>query len=490
MRSSMAVIAATVTALGCVACKKNVSDAPGGSGSAAASGGSGSAAASGGSGTATGAGADDGEVLPPAAAVDEAGARKLVDAWLAAQNSGDLPAYEAVYAAKLEGIKRVGARTWRFDRAGWLADRKRMFKHPMTVAVRDVTVRGGATAATVDFVQTFSQGKFKDEGPKHLVLVRGPSGFQIAREEMLRSDVGGPAANGKASAYVVLVIDKQPYVVIAADADEAWGTGRPRGPFEEMHKLATMDASKAPMAATWAGRAMKVFAHDGTSCDATVGALKLVAGGTPHFGEVQIWNGDPNMSDDGRTWSAAERTRAVWGLSTPYLVAQLTVSGACQPVIAVDPASAAVVFAPVPATAPDPAAVAAFRKLPAYADLQRDFTETYEGKGEWATEPAVVAHAAGGRRFVVVSATEGSGCGEFLGQLSVIFEDKSGTLTPVPGPDGFLRVDLIVDTDGDGAIEVVGAIEDYSMVTGHFVPAAGSFTPAIAVSFPNNDCGC
>src|SRR5204863_8493141 len=144
-------------------------------------------------------------------------------------------AYEKLYAPKIEGIKRVGARTWRFDRAGWLKDRERMFKHPMTVAAGDVVVRGSGIAATVDLVQTFTQGKFKDEGPKHLVLIKGPSGFQIAREEMLRSDVGGAAAAGKASAYVVMEIDKKPYVVITADANADWGDGVLTGPIEDVH---------------------------------------------------------------------------------------------------------------------------------------------------------------------------------------------------------------------------------------------------------------
>jgi len=103
----------------------------------------------------------------------------------------------------------------------------------------------------------------------------------------------------------------------------------------------------------------------------------------------------------------------------------------------------------------------------------------------------VTAFAAGSARFVVVSASEGSGCGDFLGQLAAIFEAQGGKLTLVSNPaDGFLRVDLLVDSDGDGKVEVIGALEDYRMVTGHFVPAAKGFTAATEVTFPNNDCGC
>ncbi|MBI4956908.1 MAG: hypothetical protein HY908_33135 [Myxococcales bacterium] len=175
MRTQQVMIAMCSAALAFGACKTK-DEAPA-TGSARAGSGSGSATASAsGSGAASGSGGARVELLT----VDEAGAKKLVDAWLAAQNSGDFAAYEALYAPKLEGIKRVGARSWRFDRAGWLADRKRMFKHPMTVGAKDIAVRGSSIAATVDLVQTFSQGKFKDEGPKHLVLVKEWSGVAFS----------------------------------------------------------------------------------------------------------------------------------------------------------------------------------------------------------------------------------------------------------------------------------------------------------------------
>ena len=51
-------------------------------------------------------------------------AEALLKAWLAAQNEGDFEAYQALYAKKFEGIKRVGAREFHFDHDGWLEDRK------------------------------------------------------------------------------------------------------------------------------------------------------------------------------------------------------------------------------------------------------------------------------------------------------------------------------------------------------------------------------
>ena len=76
-------------------------------------------------------------------------------------------------------------------------------------------------------------------------------------------------------------------------------------------------------------------------------------------------------------------------------------------------------------------------------------------------------------------------------ELAAVFEEQNGTWKLVSDPSqGFLRVESIVDTDGDGKVELIGAMDDFRMITGHFVPAATGFTPAVEVSLPNNDCGC
>jgi hypothetical protein len=486
MRTQRVMIALCSAALVVGACKGNKDKGAGGTATGSASG-SAVAALDG----ATAAGGGDGSGKNPMLTVDEAGARKLVDAWLAAQNGGDFAAYETLYAPRMEGIKRVGARTWRFDRAGWLNDRKRMFKHAMNVQARDVVVRGSSIAATVELTQTFSQGKFKDEGPKHLVLIKGPTGFQIAREEMLRSDIGGAAAAGNASAYVVMEIDKKPYVVITADAQPAWGDGVFGAPIDDVHKLVMMKAPRAPSAATWTTRVMKVFDASGKACDASVGGLALVSGGTPHFGEVQVWNGDPDMTADGKVWTPAERAEAVWGMATPYLVGELAVTGDCKPVVAIDPKTTAVIYGEVDTDTHDhDEAVNTFRNLPAFKAIQKDWADNYSGQGDWVQSPEVTTYTGGGRTFVVVAGQEGDGCGEFAGALSVVFENTGSKLTPLPGPDGYLDVSLLLDTDGDGAVEVVGKVDDYRMMAGYYEQTASAMAPMIEVSFPNNDCGC
>src|SRR5690606_40600880 len=69
------------------------------------------------------------------------------DLWLAAQNQGDFAAYQAMYAARFSGVRRSGAVTAAFDRAGWMKDRAGMFKRAMRVEVTGVTIeRQGAGA--------------------------------------------------------------------------------------------------------------------------------------------------------------------------------------------------------------------------------------------------------------------------------------------------------------------------------------------------------
>jgi hypothetical protein len=127
-----------------------------------------------GSGSATASGSGSGSGAPtkaPVAKLAKADVEAVLAAWLAAQTSGTYDAYAQLYADKFEGVRRSGPRVRRFDRAGWLADRKRMFAKPMTVSTSAPAISMAGAMATVDVVQTFAQGTFKDVGPKRLIVV-------------------------------------------------------------------------------------------------------------------------------------------------------------------------------------------------------------------------------------------------------------------------------------------------------------------------------
>ncbi len=142
------------------------------------------------------------ETRPPAVQVADAAQRLdarsfssdaaagVLKRWLAAQNQGDFAAYERVYGPSFTGVKRVGKTARSFDRAGWLADRKRMFRKKLRVAAAAVTIApDGHGGGTITFEQTWSSGRFKDVGTKRLFVAPGARGMQIVREVMLDSTV-------------------------------------------------------------------------------------------------------------------------------------------------------------------------------------------------------------------------------------------------------------------------------------------------------------
>lgn len=122
--------------------------------------------------------------------VDRRDAEALRAAWLAAQNKGDFAGYQKLYGDKFTGVRRSGKQVRRFDRAGWVADRGRMFQKPMEVTVDAVHVIAHEARTHLFFTQTFEQGSYKDTGRKWMALERAADGaLRIAREEMLDSTI-------------------------------------------------------------------------------------------------------------------------------------------------------------------------------------------------------------------------------------------------------------------------------------------------------------
>ncbi|MBK7072055.1 MAG: nuclear transport factor 2 family protein [Myxococcales bacterium] len=127
---------------------------------------------------------------PRAATPDElAAAQAFVDRWLATQNAGDFAGYQALYADRFRGVRRTGRAVRRFDRPGWLADRKAMFRRPTVVAADHVVVYVAGPERQVFFTQTWSQGRFKDVGTKNLILEGTGAATKIRYEELLGSRV-------------------------------------------------------------------------------------------------------------------------------------------------------------------------------------------------------------------------------------------------------------------------------------------------------------
>ena len=95
--------------------------------------------------------------------------KALMDRWLTAQNDGDFTTYEELYAARLEGVRRSGEKVVRLDRAGWVKERKRMFKRKMVVELSDLEIDVFTRSAIATFTQRWASGKYEDIGPKQIV---------------------------------------------------------------------------------------------------------------------------------------------------------------------------------------------------------------------------------------------------------------------------------------------------------------------------------
>ncbi|TNF33295.1 MAG: nuclear transport factor 2 family protein [Deltaproteobacteria bacterium] len=125
----------------------------------------------------------------PLAAPSEDDARALLERWLAAQNGGDQAAYAALYADGFSGVRRSGEKVRRFDRKGWLKDRKGMFAKPMTVAAHDVVYATGGGSGFLVFLQSWKNEGYQDLGPKTLRIGRDADGQLRIREEELHASV-------------------------------------------------------------------------------------------------------------------------------------------------------------------------------------------------------------------------------------------------------------------------------------------------------------
>jgi len=409
----------------------------------------------------------------------------LVDRWKAAQNQGDFAAYQGLYARRMTGVKRVGARVFRFDRAGWMADRGRMFKKKMEVATDKVEIKTTGPSALVRLEQTFKQGSFQDVGPKELVVVREGSDLRIAREEMMASTVvAGPAAaaaGGLADFYFVL--DGE---VLLDDGGGASEKGKPALLAEpgsaSFRARADVDRSSLePPLAALVGKKLTLYGPDGKSCQTGLDRLSLVAGLTPHFGTAAVWRGE----DGSPPLSEAEIAGEVWSGGRTVLVGR---PAACKGLFARASSAPVVAFVPVQDKTLSSRAQAAFRKLPEWAATQKSFVDT-GGTGSWdegevPIEILLYRHPQSGKTWAVVHASGGNFCSEFGAEMTAIFEQVgSGWKNRGAANLEPFTPAAAVDLDGDGEPEFVEGLR----LIGDTGDGWGTLRE---FAYPDHDCPC
>ena len=173
------------------------------------------------------------KVVPAAAAgpvLTPAVVEQLVTRWAAVQNAGDFAGYEALYAAEMQGVLRVGGKSRVLDRAGWMKSRERMFKRGFELEVENVEVEVTGSTGSARFIQTFTAKKFRDRGPKVLSIALVNGEARIVEEKMLESvvDSNGPLAPGQAIERIPKAVRKL-LAEKVGDAKFSFGITQPLG---------------------------------------------------------------------------------------------------------------------------------------------------------------------------------------------------------------------------------------------------------------------
>jgi hypothetical protein len=438
--------------------------------------------------------------VPAAPGVEESRARDVVERWLRAQNEGDLATYEGLYAQRFRGEKRAGERLYSFDRAGWLADRKKMFGKPMKVSVEDVRVSVGQASATVELVQSFAQGNFADRGPKLLVLAREGDALKIASERMLASELASGSVPGDAAGFWFVVhVHGEPYVVLEKGAPASWGEGALGKPDSSGDAFAVLQATGAKLPAERAARRatkLRVLDVEGKSCEASVASLSLLAPLQPHFGEACAFEGRPGCGPEVTDEPLAPEAIAkrLWSMVLPgdlSLVGKL--EGGCDGSFAV-PAGSELDVWPLsgsnPATAEQ--ALAAARKTPLYAAVSRDYRAFMEGSGElrddWALESS--PHGlTGNDALLFVDLRASAGCADFNASVSFLMSVADGKAPrPLLGVRDAGMTTAVLDLGRDGTLELLSRPSEFSGALTRLTKSGAQRVDAVPLSYL--DCGC
>ena len=436
-------------------------------------------------------------LLAVEAPVGERDVRAAVDHWLAAQNAGDFAAYEKLYASRFTGVRRSGPRTARFDRAGWMRDRARMFAKPMTVGAADVKVHAAGSVALVTFTQTFSQGTFKDAGPKQLVFVRDAGALKISTERMLRSSLlSASVPKDDRFRYVV-----SGALLLSSEPDEAWATGPikyDRKALEEKElKVAERRADPAklpPEILRWRDRPLRLIDAAGGTCEAKVRGFKILSRAVPHFGTVQEW---AEMKE-------SEVGKQAWELGQKVLVGDL--DRPCPGARWAQPAAL-----PAAASNGGEDLDAALRKH-ALAEVRRSSHWQYlqslyrdegvKGVKHWdelkerPLKMRLFRAKVAGRDVRLVSVTgaywQEGGCDAAGDDLWLLYEDRDGKLVRRNTDEHKVQPIAAIDSDGDGNSELLfePLPTSYTTEVGRLLLDGDKWDTIEVVEYPFMDCPC
>jgi len=425
-------------------------------------------------------------------AKDQKDVKDLLDKWLSAQNTGNFSVYEPCYASRFQGVRRTGNFTLRLDRAGWMKDRGRMFKKPMTVQMDKVVIVLTPPSAVVKFEQTWASGKYKDVGPKEMVVVLENGAWKISREELLQSNV---LAGRKGKVYG------------AAEGERFFFT---RGGGEALHVILDEKPDQqgggsslalengdvvSPSLRVSKYSSFRFFDQDGQTCTGSIGRTEVMSLATPHFGTTQKW-GSGSMAPE-------EVAREKWDLGRLVLAGHVEKSDCgdrdiqwAQPL-----QYKGVVVSGKGSDPMEDKGLKLFRGLASYAAVQKRFEQETGSRTPWDDVPnehpriSIYAPPSNPRNQVVsVFMMSGMGCGgDFTGQLWALWRvEPDGTWSEISFESADHAFSLVpvnaMDSNGSGGLEWT-AREGMSKT--HFLRLDGVFlVPEKTMEIPFYDCPC
>lgn len=412
-------------------------------------------------------------------ALEQSDVRSFISNWIKAQNEGDFENYASLYADKFLGVKRAGDRTSKFERAGWLEDRKKMFASPMKVDAKDIEIRSASQSAVVRFVQQWSSKSFEDIGPKQLVLVGQDGQLKIAREEMLKSEIRKD--NGKATTTGFIFVFEQ-MAAITHGGKTGLGIERFDGDASFNLRRESKVGAKLPDKIT-------TYSVEGKACTAQPTTPWRVAQVIPHFSQVQFWNGE---IEGHPPLPIKEKEQAVWEMANP--VEAVGLKGCDDALWALSPgAPIPTVFALGEATEQEQRdAEKMLQTTDAYKRVQERFSEL-GGKGRWAAVPQLRVFKHENSRLIAASATAaqavGDECGGYQGHMIAIFASTPSGLQHVASAiDGEREIRAIFDLGSDGELELLtdGAVgQELWRINDGKLQLLAEFSP-----IGNFDCAC
>jgi hypothetical protein len=383
-----------------------------------------------------------------------------------------------------------------------MKDRKTMIAPGLLVEANDVAIGVTKDLATVHFVQHYKSPRFEDLGPKQFVVIATVAGPRIAREEMLSSSIqmqglGKGLANRlhAAEAGGVFLVSGVP----ARAAKGKLAVKKPEFvPVSEVDS-AVDEAALTPEQRNFTGRTFTAYDAQGMACPAAVERLSLKAMVTPHFGTVQSFS-DPSEYPDPAVAArkmaetyfdlAGDEGRYLFGhFAKPCPGARWAIEGT------------GVTVTPKTAGEDNHAAITALRALRQYRDIAADFGREHPDKKStpWETYDAEVTfdvfRPTEGTVLGVLGVRAGSGCGDFWGSMTAVFDVQAPAQPAVRGvTDASPSVPHLlaaVDLDGDGELEFISGPDGESSAYALIRPGKkGVYVRDTFFTTPFLDCPC